>query len=672
MGYTIISLGILSEGDDSIMSGRFRYLLLLFSAGWLLSSCSSINPNTSPEIFSPGLSSQHYLTDLTRELIGFWEVRVDSSGITTTEISDRISSKHFNVKAFLKPPKCYDCLKFTNVIDNTTTKVLSADVTIKNPTALSGADVRGIVMSNDPVVYLQNPDDYTTLFDPDNPPDINPFRLFGKDLPNGIIGPGVSASEHFEIKYDVKPFYFITAIDAVYKASANREPYAIKNQTISGVLDINGMVSRMIDVEVYDRHDNVGLVSIVSTELGIDMNLYENPSKPNSYFTYISNVNKAPAGKYKVLISAFDKEAPWVLYDYLTITISETVGSWSVKSFPFTGNSCSRDIAAGITMDTGEAYAYFPGGTGCDRIMKSSLDFSNPKDYFSLLNIDPLTPGFSPYPPSRIDTSFTGGMAFCSSSEAIYSDPFYTGPISSLMITIYPSASGIPKYINPGDGDCGRMYPSNKALRVIDVTDDMSGSLYGLWADPNGTLPPEIYGLYPDYTRHDVFMGGSLPSNLVGNGPGKVSPVASRLLAFDVTNYGMDSGAIYILESDGTNSEVEVLQYTVDFIKKVTVYSSLATINLSSITAVDLDIAMYNPLYISNPDGDSLAVLIKSPSGGYIRMYNTVKYTLIDEIGSAASPSISGVPKSIDFDSSLWQFLVLNTTNKAFVISWVI
>jgi len=636
-----------------------------------LSACSGLAPATSPDMQGPNPGDLTGQAGASRSLIGIWDVVMDYNGISVSDASDRVLAKHFDVKKFLKPPFCSDCIAFSNVTNDTTAKILAADVTITNPTEASGADIRGIVLSNDPLIYLANPDDYTTLYDKDIPANKNPFRRFGKDLTNGIVGPLMSVTEHFELHYNQIPFMFQTAVDANVPIQDKREPYEIKNQKIAGDLDTNGAVSRLFECDIYDRHNDTGVVSISSTELGIDIALKPDPDKANHYFEWLTNTGKKPAGEYKLLISATDSVVPEVLYDYLTVNVSVALGHWDIQPHPFT-TGCPRDVAAGVNVVTGETVVFVPGGGSCQMISKTNIAFAAPTNYFNLNDIDSLNPGFSPFPVKRLDSSFTGGMAFCSSSDDTYSDGFYTGPISSLLITVFPNASGNPNYLNPGDGDAGRMYPSNSALRVVDVTDDLASGLYGLWADPDGVVPPEFYGLSPDYTRHDVFMGGMFPSNMVGSGAGKISPIASRIRALDVSSMGIGTGSIYILESNGTDSELEIFQFTVDYQTKATFYQPLNTILMPGVEAIDADIAMFNPTYVPNPDSDTIAVLVKGPSGGYIRMYSCSKFTKLEEIGSASSPCITGTPASLDMESSQWHMLVLNQENQAFVLSWVL
>jgi len=649
------------------------FFVIVLALGLLCGCTGSVSPTSpGPAPADPISSAAQY--DPGRQIWGVWEVTVNGNGVTVEEISDRYSAGkvHFNVKAFLKPPYCSDCIKFDNVVNDETNQLLKADVTLKNPYPVSGADVRGIVISNIPEIYLANPDDYTDFYDGDDPADINPFRLFGKDLTDGIVGQGIEITEHFELHYDSTPFIFKTAVDAIYPTDSLREPYAIQNQTIEGVLDTGGVLSRKVDVEVLDRNDDTGTVSVTCEDLGFDTALFKDSQNANHYYGWVSNSNGALDGTYDVLISAADSVQPWILYDYLTVTVTADIGQWSITSYKLPDSDCPRDIGTGYDTLTGLPTVLFPGGDACDEITTTDLEFAGYNTYFGLDEIDPLIPGFSPYPVRRMDSSIAGGTAFFCDSSATYDDGFFEGPVSSLMITIFPGMTGEPSYINPGDGDAGRMYPTFPTFEGVDVTDDMMGMLYGLWADPEGVLPPEVYGLGPDYTRHDVAMGGFLPAQLVGDGPGKVSPLRSNLKAIEVQGAGFDIGYLFVLESAGSDCEIEVLRYTVDFSLKITTFSPQATIPLPGLNAVDLDSIMFNPLYTPNPDFESLAVLVQGTTGPYVKMFETAGFTQVDEIGSASEPILPGAAASLDCESFTWSTIILTEEGRVAVLRWVV
>jgi hypothetical protein len=639
----------------------------------LITACSGTSPSTAPALDDTRLSAD-LNADSQSRLFGVWEVRVDVTGATVTDITRALNHEppHYNVKLFLKPPKCDHCLEFSNVSDDPVNHILTADVTITNPTAQQAADIRGIVMSSNPQIYLANPDDYTKVHDPVDPQRINPFRLFLKDQPLGIMFPFGEATETFQIHYDSLPAVFMTAVDAIWHTAEPREPYAIRDQAIDGKLDLNGSIPRRVTVQVLDRQNNVGEVRISSDELEADVVLNPDPDHPGYYYGFLTNAEKKPAGNYRLLITATDKVVSWELFDYLDVEVAETLGEWDMNTYPFPNSGCPRDISAGYDMMMGESHLFYSGGSGCKNIISDTPDMSDPQTYFELEDISSHVEDLSPYPCGRIDTSFAGGLMFISDSDEMYSDAFYTGPMESLVFTLFSGMTGEPDYMDPGDGDAGRMYPSLSTYVAVDITADMVGNMYGIWADPDGVNRPEIYGLVADYTRHDVFMGGALPSSMVGTGNKKVTPFADRIKAISVSTMVMESGMIYILENDGSSSDLEVIQYTVDFLTKQTLYTALLTIQLGAVDAVDFDILMISPSYLPNPDSESIAVLINGPSGGYIRVLECQTYTVAEDIGSETEPLLTGTAGYVDSSMEPWMLVATNQEDSIVVLKWLL
>jgi len=644
------------------------FLSILCWAFMVLIGCSGA-PTMPGDIPDSSQVISPYGPELNRVNLGTWEVVVENDGILTTRLIERDINPHFNVKFFLKPPKCYDCLTFSNVSNDPDNQILTADVTIKNPTTFSAADIRGIVISNNPEVYLVNADDYTTFWDDDDPADINPFRLFGKDLTDGIVEGEAEVTETFELHYDAIPFMFDTAADAIYPVDATREPYSIQDQMIDDVLDVNGSQQRTISMNIYDRNDDIGTVRVTNEALGIDIDLLNDG---DNYYADVQNYNNAPAGDYDLLITAGDSVEPWFLYDYLTVTVVESIGEWVVDEIVFDNGGCGRDVGFGIDIFTGSTAAFTCGGTGCADLMISSNILTGTESYFNLEEIDELVPGFSPYPVTRLDSGMAGGVVFFSSSDEIYTDPFYTGPVSSLLVSVFPDFEGNPDYINPGDGDAGRMHPANSALKGVDVSSDISGNMYGLWADPDGVLPPEIYGLGPDYTRHDVFMGGEFPSELVGAGPGKISPVHSDLKALALLAFEFDYGILGILEYDGSTTEFEIIRFNIDYVLKITTFELLDTIVVSTYEGMDADILPMNEIYWPNPDTTGVYILLQGETGPFIQAYETETYQMVQSIGDSAHGFMGGTAASLEAENGEWFLLVTNQETGAAILTWVL
>jgi len=653
------------------MSGKMQVFLILLVIGIVYGCAGSTNP-TIPGLEGTGAGYTQAVTNNGRLVLGIWEVQVTETGIITVPVDRYLAGDqvHYNVKVFLKPPFCDDCLSFSNLSDDSTNQILSADVTIKNPTVVEGADVRGIVLSNNPDVYLVNPDDYTTFYDVDDPPDINPFRLFGKDLENGIVGPDVEVTEHFELHYDQVPFLFKTAVDAINPVDALREPYSIQNQTIDGALDDTGVVTRMISVDVYDRNDDVGLVSVVNEDLGIEIVLIPDSSQENHFYGSIMNESLAGVGEYELMIKAADSVQEWILYDYMTMTISDDLGFWEPMTVPLPNGDCATDLSGGYDLASGMPSVFFAGGSGCDGIWIADDKFVGSNEYFSLNDIDPLNPGFNPYPVKRIEASLAGGLGFFSDTDVVFDDGFYNGPISALLVTLFPGIGGQPTYFNFGDGDSSRMYPSDNSLVGVDIADDTEGNLYGIWADPDGILAPEMYGLTVDYTRHDVIMGGILPSDLVGEGPGKVSPQYDNIKAISIGDVSFEMAIVYVLENNGTSSEIEVLMATIDAGTFTTTFSSGATIDLGAVDAVDMTGLMQRADYLPNPEYATVAVLVQGTGGGYLSMYNSLDFSLVEDVGSESDPIVPGVMQAIDANNARWTLLVLNESHEVTTLSF--
>ncbi len=654
------------------MSKKLSIFITLTLAIGILIGCSGTSPPTLPGVDENRLGASPSVLSPGHNALGIWDVLIDYDGVTITPVTERyLSLIHFNVKAILKAPTCEGCLSIVVTGNDEVNQILSADVTIKNPFPVEGADPRGIVMSNNPDVYLANPDDYTTFWDLDDPPDINPFRRFAKELQGGIVGQDVEVTESFDIHYDAIPFMFQTALDVIFPADSEREPYLIENQIIDGALDSLGGLSRKIEVDIFDRNENVGTVSVTSVDLGIDMTLIPDTANEDRWYGWVMNGANAGDGEYDILIHAGDQETEWFLYDYITVTVNSDQGGWEITQLPIPGGACATDLSASMDMDTGMPAAYYPGGDSCDAIMMSDMDFVSGAPWFMLVDIDPLNAGFNPYPIRKIDVATSGGVGFFADNDEMFDDGFYNGPVSSRLVTLFPAGmGGTPAYINNGDGDSSRMYPSVNTMVGIDVTDDMMGNIIALWADPDGVLPPEIYGLMPDYTRHDVIMGGTLPPELVGDGPGLVSANADNLIALEVGGLGIETGFVYILESDGVTSELEVIEYLVDPLSWLTSFTSITTIIIDEPGAVDVDMIQFNPLYLPNPAFDTLAILVQGGSGPIVKMYNSLEYTLVEEIGYEV-PIITGNAIALDADNMTWALIVINDTAEVSVLRWV-
>ena len=152
------------------MHRKLTYIALLVSILLFALACSQSNPVAPPGDFLERLtgSEEHGVW-------GYYTLYIDPESPNVEVVSSRQVTGHLNVKPFVSPPACTDCLLIMPT-GPYAGNILPLDISLKNPKAIKGYDVRGILISNDAGVGLANADDYTDLFDDGGAVTINPFK----------------------------------------------------------------------------------------------------------------------------------------------------------------------------------------------------------------------------------------------------------------------------------------------------------------------------------------------------------------------------------------------------------------------------------------------------------------------------------------------------------------
>ncbi len=201
-------------------------------------------------------------------LFGYMNVKyeTDSNKFIVTE--NRTVMFHANVKPYILPPNCNDCIKFALKNVDPWTSTYTFGITLKNPTGLSAYDIRGIVIL-DPAKnhQLMNADGYTPLWDDGPQPLINPFKAFATDQPNRIFGALTSHKADFELYVPLKDFNINFAVDASWPGNC-REPYEIIPPDPAPKFDKEGKLSVDVDIIVRDWQNDIEQVVIDASALG--------------------------------------------------------------------------------------------------------------------------------------------------------------------------------------------------------------------------------------------------------------------------------------------------------------------------------------------------------------------------------------------------------------------
>lgn len=258
-----------------------------------------------------------------RALWGVWEIRFDLQELETVIVPSHYASPHFDITAMILPPACDDCLDVTVNSFDPVTRILDADVTLRNPYQIAGRDVRGILFTNDFGHELANADNWTALFDAPGGGDINPFKAFAKASPNRIFAGGAEYTEKYLIYIPKPPNYAKITYTAEASYPGNcKEPYEITNFTQDEIGSVAGS-SGSISVDVSDWQDDVDVLTLEAPLI---------TGEGWSQFTHVggttwtlelTNNEGASPGVYRCrIIAASANSGSVMLYDFVDIIIS--------------------------------------------------------------------------------------------------------------------------------------------------------------------------------------------------------------------------------------------------------------------------------------------------------------------------------------------------------------
>ena len=313
--------------DNRMMTGLWKLvalisvLLVIFLIGC---SGSDVNP------VSPVESNENPVTERDsksqRILWGIWIFNYDPVQTEVTITPSRNALAHFNITDWLLPPNCDDCFAVVVNSFDPVTRILDADVTLKNPTHLSAYDVRGILYTNDYGHLLKNTDGWTALWEMPGGDDINQFKAFAKTEANRIFIPDGEHIENYRIYIPEPPnWHQITfAVDASWPGNC-KEPYAFENFIQDDIFNIVGS-SGSISIDVLDWQDDVDSVILEAPEFTGEASTPMTHTGGNTWSVELVNSNGLLSGTYPAKITVTSTNSgELALYNIIDITISDAV-----------------------------------------------------------------------------------------------------------------------------------------------------------------------------------------------------------------------------------------------------------------------------------------------------------------------------------------------------------
>ncbi len=263
-----------------------------------------------------------------RILWGVWTVSFDPVEMKIVALPARELLAHYNITDMILPPACEDCFDIAVNSFDPVTRILDADVTLRNPAPIGAHDVRGIMHVTTFGHLLTNPDAWTKFYDVPGGMDINPFKAFAKDEPNRTFAGLAEHTENYLVYIPQPPVYagITFAVDASWPGNC-KEPYSIENFGQDDPLYPVDGSSCDIHVDVIDWQDDVDAVQIEVPEItGTDYVDLANTTG-NTWTLQLTNNEVAPVGDYEAVISATSANSGETkLYDVVTITITDTDG----------------------------------------------------------------------------------------------------------------------------------------------------------------------------------------------------------------------------------------------------------------------------------------------------------------------------------------------------------
>ena len=350
-------------------------LCLVATAGCSSAQGTAVTPDERDVIQSPDKDAQSG-----RMLWGVWQFSYDESIKELTAIPLREAYVHFNVAPMLLPPNCSDCVKTHVNSFDTISHMLDVNVTLHNPSALTGHDVRGILYTNAYGHELTNADDWTGLWDVAGGQTLNPFKAFAKSTSHRVFAPGADYTEQYLIHIPTPPQWnkITFAVDASWPGNC-REAYSIENFTQEKLYDTGGGQA-LVTVDVRDWQNDVNKVTLAAPEITGESFTQLYKISGDTWGIYVKNNAGAPEGDYSSRIIAQDAALPNLsLHDFFTITIS---GSASSTGWARTWGDGASDEGYGVAVDgDGNVYTtgWFQGavdfnpGTGVDSHTSNGL-----------------------------------------------------------------------------------------------------------------------------------------------------------------------------------------------------------------------------------------------------------------------------------------------------------
>jgi len=312
-------------------------IILLLGLITVAFGCSG---NVGAPVFPEGLTADTPTPGTEGHLIlGAFTFTIDPVTHDVMVVPDRVAEVHFNVTPMILPPNCPDCIGIHLLGIQQGTNLHTLEVNLRNPSTLTGYDVRAIMLFDD---YdnrrLVNYEARTELFDDGGVFTKNPFVTF-RDVADSTnaFGPGAIISRLMIMDFPKPRNYAVNFVIEASFPGNSKDPWTISGEDVDNPLDESGLISTIVSCQVADHQEDVVSVTLDASNLGFTEPIEMENITGKKWQIEITNEYNAPIGYYGCEIEARDATDKWPLYDDVLIVVEEDIDPYIYVDSNYSG-----------------------------------------------------------------------------------------------------------------------------------------------------------------------------------------------------------------------------------------------------------------------------------------------------------------------------------------------
>lgn len=273
----------------------------------IATGCTGSGGGTTPDPEEPQLALNH-------RMLGIWNAKLNFTELSAELEKDKVFTQQCPVAVWLEQPEIV-----VNSWDPES-RIIDLDITLTNSFPVDAYDVRLIVYKTQDGLLLQNSDQWTRLYAPDEVAPVNPYRIYATDSEQHAFKSAVSYTENFQVYFPENIESFCFAILGSYPGNCE-EPYSIDN-FVQELMYPEKRCMAYMEIDVLDWQNDTSEVYLSCVEVTGRTMIPFSQVDLETWGISINNDMAAVAGTYGAVILALSKNSgPVVCYDFVEVEV---------------------------------------------------------------------------------------------------------------------------------------------------------------------------------------------------------------------------------------------------------------------------------------------------------------------------------------------------------------